>query len=114
MDKDILLNNSLPIVTEYNKSYEATELDNVIAEAGKGNPVAMYELARRYQFGISGAEKNIHEAMKLYKKILQYQRNTGAMYRLAYEYSEGTFGEEECSECIGYYEAAGARALAGG
>ena len=85
MDKDILLNNSLPIVTEYNKSYEATELDNVIAEAGKGNPVAMYELARRYQFGISGAEKNIHEAMKLYKKILQYQRNTGAMYRLAYE-----------------------------
>ena len=58
MDKDILLNNSLPIVTEYNKSYEAAELDNVIAEAGKGNPVAMYELARRYQFGISGAEKN--------------------------------------------------------
>ena len=106
MDKDILLNNSLPIVTEYDKSYEAAEFDNVIAEAGKKNPVAMYELARRYQFGISGAEKNIHKAMELYKKILKYQRNTCAMYRLAYEYSEGTFGEEECSECIGYYEAA--------
>lgn len=95
MKKGTLLNNNLPIVTEYDKSYEAAELNDVITEAEKNNPTAMYELARRYQFGLSGAEKNIHRAMSLYKQILQYQRNTNAMYRLAYEYSEGTFGEEK-------------------
>ena len=106
MKKETLLNDNLPIVTEYDKSYEAAELNDVVTEAEKNNPTAMYELARRYQFGLSGAEKNIHRAMSLYKQILQYQRNTNAMYRLAYEYSEGTFGEEKREECIGYYEAA--------
>lgn len=52
MDKDILLNNSLPIVTEYDKSYEADELDNVITEAGKKNPAVSEEYVRDVQISI--------------------------------------------------------------
>ena len=48
MKKETLLNNNLPIVTEYDKSYEAAELNDVVMEAEKNNPTAMYELAKRY------------------------------------------------------------------
>lgn len=106
MNKEVLLNNDLPIVTEYDKVYETDSLNDVMIEVEKNNPTAMYELARRYQFGEAGAEKNTSKAMELYKRILQYQRNTCAMYKLAYAYLDEEFGEEQRVEGIGYYEAA--------
>lgn len=106
MNKEILVNNELPIITEYNKIFQNSDLEEVIKEVQKNNPIAMYELARRYQFGESGAEKNTSKAMELYKKILHYQRNTCAMYRLAYAYLDEEFGEDQRVEGIGYYEAA--------
>lgn len=106
MDKDKLINSGLPLVTEYNSQFELADIEEVLKQASQNNPVAIYELAYRYRCGEGGAEKDMSKAMELYKKVLEYQRNTGAMYRLGYAYFSGVMGEENCAECVPYFEAA--------
>lgn len=78
MNKETLVNNELPIITEYNKTFQNSDLEEVIIEVQKNNPIAMYELARRYQYGYGGVEPNIINAVELYKNILKLQRNVSA------------------------------------
>lgn len=106
MDKLMLLNEELPLVTEYNDKYENAELAEVVARAEADDPVAIYELAYRYRCGDGGAPKDIVKSMELYSKVLEFQRNTGAMYRLGYACQWGDLGENRIMDCIAYYEAA--------
>ena len=106
MDKSMLLNEELPLVTEYDDKYENAELTEVVTRAEADDPVAIYELAYRYRCGDGGAPKDIVKSMELYSKVLKFQRNTGAMYRLGYACREGDLGENRIKDCIIYYEAA--------
>mgnify|MGYP004501878989 CR=1 FL=1 len=106
MDKAMLLNEKLPLVTEYDDRYEKTDLNEVLTRAEADDPAAMYELAHRYRCGCGGAVKDNVKAMQMYNRVLQFQRNTKAMYCLAFAYSEGTLGKEQIEECIPVYEAA--------
>lgn len=106
MNENNLLDNGLPIVSEYDKTFEHSDLSVVEQEAKKNNPIAIYELARRYHYGEGGVVQNIDKAMKLYQEVLKCQRNTDAMYRLGYLYSEGEMGEENISKCLDYFEVA--------
>jgi len=106
MDKSVLLNDKLPLVTEYNDKYENTVFAEVVSMAEDNDPIALYELAYRYRCGEQGAPQDIVKAMELYQKVLEFQRNTAAMYRLGYAYQCGDLGEERQGECLVYYEAA--------
>lgn len=108
MNKETLVNNELPIITEYNKSFQNSDLEEVIIEVQKNNPIAMYELARRYQYGYGDVEQNIINAVELYKNILKLQRNVSAMYQLGYLYAfcDDQLGEENRLESVGYLQAA--------
>ena len=72
-----------PIVKEYNDKYDKASIREV-KKAAETDPVAMYELGSRYRLGQDGAEKNLEEAAKWYRKVLWHQRNAGAMYHLGY------------------------------
>ncbi len=106
MDKSMLLDEKLPLVTEYDDKYEKTDLDEVLTRAEADDPAAMYELAYRYRCGCGGAAMDTVKAIQIYNRLLQLQRNTRAMYWLAYAYSEGALGEDRITECIPIYEAA--------
>lgn len=106
MNKNDLVNSGLPLVTEYNDLYENSSLEEVLKQADNNDPVALYELAYRYRCGDGGAEKDIPKSVELYKKVLEYQRNRCAMYRLGYMYREGAMGEENEKNCLTYFEAA--------
>ena len=106
--KKLILNSELPIVTKYDEKYQKEEkivLDNKIAN---GDINALFELARRYQYGYGDIEKNVVKAVGLYKEILKYQRNVGAMYQLGYLYAycEKQLGEENRIKSVDYFEAA--------
>lgn len=106
MNKSDLANSGLPLVTEYNDLYENASLEEVLRQADNNDPVAIYELAYRYRCGDGGAEKDIPKSVELYKKVLEYQRNRCAMYRLGYMYLTGAMGEENEANCLTYFEAA--------
>lgn len=106
MNKNDLVNSGLPLVTEYNDLYENANLEEVLKQADNNDPVALYELAYRYRCGDGGAEKDILKSVELYKKVLEYQRNRCAMYRLGYMYLIGEMGEENEENCLTYFEAA--------
>lgn len=106
MDKSMLLNEELPLVTEYNDKYENADIAEVVAKAEANDPVAIYELAYRYRCGDGGAPQDIARSMEMYSKVLQFQRNIGAMYRLGYACWKGDLGEKRIMDCISYYEAA--------
>lgn len=106
MNKNDLVNSGLPLVTEYNDLYENASLEEVLKQADNNDPVAFYEAAYRYRYGEEGAEIDIPKAVELYKKVLKYQRNTSAMYKLGYIYLTGEMGCENESECVVYFEAA--------
>lgn len=106
MNKEMLLNNKLPIVTEYDDRYENADIMEVLRQAENNDPVAIYELAYRARKGEGGVKKNIHRSMELYKKVLEFQRNICAMYWLGRAYRSGEMGEENKAECVCYFEAA--------
>lgn len=106
MNKEMLLNNKLPIVTEYDDRYENADIMEVLRQAENNDPAAIYELAYRARNGEGGVKKNIHKSMELYKKVLEFQRNICAMYRLGRSYRLGEMGEENKAECVCYFEAA--------
>lgn len=106
MNKEMLLNNKLPIVTEYDDRYENADIMEVLRQAENNDPAAIYELAYRARKGEGGVKKNIHKSMELYKKVLEFQRNICAMYRLGRSYRLGEMGEENKAECVCYFEAA--------
>lgn len=101
-----LIKEGLPIVTEYNDKYEHTSLAEVMRYANENDVSAIYELAYRYRCGDGGAEKDEIKAVELYKKVLGFQNNTGALYRIGFAYSDGVMGKNLEKECIPYYEAA--------
>lgn len=106
MNKSELINSSLPIVTEYNDLYENSSLGEVLKQADNNDPTAIYELAYRYRCGDGGAEKDVSKSVELYKKVLKYQRNRCALYRLGYMYLTGEMGEDNEVNCLTYFEAA--------
>lgn len=106
MDKDKLVNSDLPIVTEYNDLYENSDIEEVFEHAKNNDPIAIYELAYRYRCGEGGVKEDVQKSMMLYSKVLEYQRNTCAMYRLGYAYANDIMGEENRAKCVPYFQAA--------
>lgn len=99
-------NKVLPIVTEYNKKYEETNIDMVKVLASDNDSVAIYELASRYRRGEDGVEKNISKAIELYEKVLKYERHIGALYWLGRMYLEGEKGSENAIKAVSFFEQA--------
>lgn len=106
MNKVQLLNEGLPLVTEYNDLYENADIAEVIAKANEDDPIALYELAYRYRSGEGGVQKDELKAYECYKRVLKHQRNTTAMYRLGFACVCGVFGEGEKQDSVTYFEAA--------
>lgn len=100
-----LINPALPVVTEYDDSFNEASFEDVIRAAGQGNVAAIYELGSRYRLGVEGAPKDVVKAIGYYKEVLKYQNNRSAFYHIGYLYGEA-FGEEHISEYMPYYEAA--------
>lgn len=99
-------NKVLPIVTEYNKKYEETNIDMVKVLASDNDSVAIYELASRYRRGEDGVEKNTSKAIELYEKVLKYERHIGALYWLGRMYLEGEKGPENAIKAVSFFEQA--------
>lgn len=106
--KERIDNNKLPIIREYDDTFEKSDLSIVAIEVSKNNPTAIFELARRYHFGYGEVEENPRKAVELYERLLLFQRNTFAMYQLGYlyAYSEEQLGTENRYKSIEYFEAA--------
>lgn len=100
-----LINPSLPVVTDYDDSFNEASFEDVINAAGQGNVAAIYELGSRYRLGVDGAPKDPVKAIEYYKEVLKYQNNRAAFYHIGYLYGKA-FGEGHTSEYIPYYEAA--------
>lgn len=100
-----LINPALPVVTEYDDSFEKSSFEEVISAAARGNVAAIYELGSRYRLGVDGAPKDPVKAIGYYKEVLKYQNNKNAFYHIGYLYGQA-FGKEHVSEYIPYYEAA--------
>ena len=101
-----LINPNLPMVTEYDESFDKSTIEEVAKAANQGNPVALYELGSRYRLGVDGVEKNETKAIELYKEVLKYQNNREAFYHIGYMLADGVLGEQHEKECLKYYEAA--------
>jgi len=101
-----LVNPNLPMVTEYDESFDKSTIEEVAKAANQGNPVALYELGSRYRLGVDGVEKNETKAIELYKEVLKYQNNREAFYHIGYMLADGVLGEQHEKECLKYYEAA--------
>lgn len=101
-----LINPALPVVTEYDNTFDKSPLEEVIGAAGQGNVAAIYELGERYRLGIDGAEEDQVKAIGLYKDVLKYQNNRKAFYHIGYMLVDGVYGEERAKEGLQYYDAA--------
>lgn len=101
-----LINLTLPNVTDYDKRYDQSTIDDVFKAANQGDAAAIYELASRYRLGADGVDCNPDKAIRLYKWVLRKQNHRGAFYNIGYLLSDGVCGDEQAGECIQYYEAA--------
>lgn len=106
MTKEELLNNDLPIVTEYDDRYEKEPISEVLRLAENDDPVAIYEVATRYYLGEDDVQEDKTKAIEYYHKLLKFQRNAKAMYRIGYAYMCEGYKEGYEKEAIPYYEAA--------
>lgn len=105
-DLEQILNSELPLVLEYDETYDKVDISELKEPCRQGIPTAIYELAARFHVGIDGAEKNPSKAFKLYQEVLKYQRNACALRCMGEICEQGGLGEEKQSDCIEYYEAA--------
>lgn len=106
MDREKLRDNQLPLVTEYNDLYEESKIEEVFEHAKNNDPIAIYELAYRYRCGEGGVAEDMQKSMALYKKVLEYQRNTCAMYIIGNAYVNGVMGEDIRAEGVPYLQVA--------
>lgn len=105
-DLEQILNSSLPLVLEYDGTYDKVDISDLEEPCRRGIPAAIGELAARFRIGVDGAEKNPSKAFKLYQEVLKYQRNAWALRCMGVICEEGGLGEENQNDCIEYYEAA--------
>lgn len=105
MDANELINSSLPLVTDYDDKYKKSAIEEVM-DKSKSDPAAMYELANRYRLGEGGVERDALKSYELYKKVLQHQKNTYAMYWLGLMCVNGNLGEDKANESYPYFYAA--------
>lgn len=106
MTKEELLNNDLPIVTEYDDRYEKASITEVMRMVENNDPAAIYEAAARYYFGEDDVKQDKLKGLELYQYLLKFQRNTRAMYRIGYAYRREGYKEGYEKDGISYYEAA--------
>lgn len=106
MTKEELLNNDLPIVTEYDNRYEKKPISDVLQLVENNDPVAIYEAAARYYFGEDDVQQDISKGLELYHQLLKLQRNARAMYRIGYAYMRESYKDGYEKDGITYYEAA--------
>ena len=106
MTKEELLNNDLPIVTEYDDRYEKKPISEVLQLVENNDPVAIYEAAARYYFGEDDVQQDKSKGIELYHQLLKLQRNARAMYRIGYAYRRESYKEGYEKDGISYYEAA--------
>lgn len=105
MELQKILDSEKPLISSYDDKYENTNIDEVEKQAALNDPVALYELAYRCRCGEGGAEKNPARSMALYKKVLEYEKNVNAIYRIGYGYLSGVMGEAEEYKCVSYFRA---------
>ena len=105
-DLEQILNSALPLVLEYDGTYDKVDIGDLEEPCRQGIPAAIGELAARFRIGVDGAEKNPSKAFKLYQEVLKYQRNAWALRCMGVICEEGGLGEEKQNDCIEYYEAA--------
>ena len=105
-DLEQILNSSLPLVLEYDGTYDKVDISDLEEPCRRGIPAAIGELAARFRIGVDGAEKNPSKAFKLYQEVLKYQRNAWALRCMGVICEEGGLGKENQNDCIEYYEAA--------
>lgn len=105
MDLQKLLDSEKTLVSSYDDKYENVDIMEVEKLAESNDPEALYELAYRCRCGEGGAEKNLLRSMELYKRVLEYQKNVNAIYRIGYGYLTGVMGEDKKHQCIPYFQA---------
>lgn len=100
------INPNLPIIMDYDDTYDKSTIEDVIRAAGNGDPAAIYELGSRYRIGVDGVERDQIKAIELYKRVLKYQNNRDAFYHIGFMLADGVCGEEQASKCLQYYQIA--------
>lgn len=63
-DLEQILNSSLPLVLEYDGTYDKVDISDLEEPCRRGIPAAIGELAARFRIGVDGAEKNPSKAFK--------------------------------------------------
>lgn len=101
-----ILNSKLPLVLEYDETYDKAEISDLEEPCRQGIPAAIGELASRCRLGVDGVEKNLLKAFNLYKEMLKYQRNAWALRWMGAICEQGGLGEEKKKDCVEYYKAA--------
>ncbi len=101
-----LIDPGLPVVTEYDDSYNKSKFEEVINAVNQGDAAAVYELGSRYRLGVGGVKRDLAKAIELYKDVLKQQNNCNAFYHIGFLIAGGALGEQHKSECVTYYEAA--------
>lgn len=101
--EDLMQSNN-ELVLEYNPKYDKSSIEEVENKCMQNDPVALYEMAARYYLGCDGVEENKNKALMLYSKVLEYQRNVGALNHMGLLFEEGICGEDKKDHCVKCYE----------
>ncbi len=105
--KSPLIDPDLPVVTAYDNRYGKTPVSAVSEAAKTGDAAAIYELAKRYNFGSDDVKKDLNKSAGFYKEVLQKQNHSIAFIQFGYLITEeSVLGNDRRAEGIQYYEAA--------
>ena len=85
--------------------HESQALAMIQKRVDAGDPMAIFHLGTKYQFGEFGLEKDVTRAVELYERAAELGEKE-AHFNLGCTYAEGTDVERDMAKAIKHYEAA--------